>query len=218
MRPIIRSIIKNPFKNTIYVLLLLTAFIPTIIIINTYLTGTKINDEINTFRQSYANDYEAVIANEKLFEFQSIMQTTISTLMFPAALLVFLSTILLPFVQYLLSLGRGYEIGVLRALGMGKVYAWVRLLIENILLLISAFVLSCGAAIVIHKHFAFLLLSIDNDTETILYTQFGDIFDLNHRAVLITLCAAAVMTLISSMLCNILISKSAPLKLLRDYK
>ncbi|MDR2532943.1 MAG: FtsX-like permease family protein [Oscillospiraceae bacterium] len=120
----------------------------------------------------------------------------------------------------MLSLGRGYEIGVLRALGMGKGRAWVRLLIENILLMSSALVFSLCAMLIFHKHFAFSLLSIDAETEQILIETFStdNMFRFNWQAFLYTLWAAFTVTLISSALSNVLISNSAPLKLIQKHK
>ena len=219
MKLIITSIARNPYKNTVYVLLLLTAFIPMILITNTYFMSVNINEEFVKFRQSYASEYEAITENESLFEIQSVIKTTATTLLLTAVLLVFLCVALMPFLQYLLSLGRGYDMGVLLALGMQKIRVWLRLLIENIILMFSAFIIAGCVSLIIHKYFAFLLLAIDTATETELLAVFNpDMFRFNPQSIILAFSAAIVITLISSVLCNIIISKNTPLKLMRNYK
>jgi len=195
MRAIMRSIIKNPFKNTVYILLLLTAFIPMNLFINTYLMGRKLSGE-----------YAARIASGTLLD-----------IIWSAIIIIFLCAVNLPFVQYLFAMGLGYEIGVMRALGMGKTRAWARMFLENVLLLAFAFILAGCVTLAIHRRFALTLLVIDGKTDLALFARLG-LLGFNWQTMYITLCLAVIMTLFTSMVCNALISNSAPLKLIRKSK
>jgi ABC-type antimicrobial peptide transport system permease subunit len=134
------------------------------------------------------------------------------------AFAVLLCVLLLPFFQYMLSLGHGYEIGVFRALGLSKVKVWVRLFIENILLTGAALMLALCAALFFYRQFAFALLGVDAETEQLLLGYFGDIFGFVWQAYLYTVYMAVAVTLISSAFINVLISNNTPLKLLLSYK
>jgi ABC-type antimicrobial peptide transport system permease subunit len=186
-------------------------------LLNTYFTGAGIMARLTKFRQSLA-DAESVREHSQLFDIQNALGSVISSLIASALLLLFLCVLILPFLQYILSLGRGYEIGVLRALGMSKGRAWARLLIENILLTSFALILSLGAAFAFHKPLALSLLGISAESEQVLLETFGDVFGLNRQAVLYTFGAAVATTLISSAFSNVLISNSAPLKLIQKHK
>jgi len=216
---IIKSICKNPLKNAVYVVLLFTAFTPIILLLNTFFMGQGLMRNFEEFRKSFT-EFEQYRELSWLFDIQRVIQSNMSSLFAMAVLVILLCILVLPFLQYILSLGRGYEIGVLRALGMGKGRAWVRLLIENILLMSSALILSLCATLIFHKHFAFSLLSIDTETEQILTETFStdNMFGFAWKAYLYALCAAGVVTLISSALSNVLISNSAPLKLIQKHK
>jgi len=190
------------------------------LILNTYLMGERIEKQFDKLSQSYESEVEARKDNKELFEIRSLTRISMTTLRTTGMLSVILCTVLLPFLQYLLNLGRVYEIGVLRALGMGKARAWVRLFIENIVLMGTGFILAGFVTLAVHRRFALKLLAIDDKERALLLVKFGAdiIFGYNLKAMLITLYAAAVMTLISSMLLNAVISGTAPLKLIRKSK
>jgi len=207
MRMIIKGICKNPLKNSTYIVLLIVAFVPIILLLNTYFMGLEI-----------IHSFEATVVSDELLGIQSNVLVTMLSLLLIAALIIFLCVVVLPFLQYLFSLGRGYEIGVLRALGLSRGKAWFRLFLENILLIVAAFVLSICVSLATHKQFAFSLLSISTETEQLLIETFGNIFHFHWLSVLYTLYTAAIVTLISSMLSNILISNTAPLKIIQRHK
>jgi hypothetical protein len=218
MKSVIRSIYRNPVKNAVYVLLLITAFTPVILQINTYIIGDGIVQRIEEQRYSFADSLGTQV-QEYLFELQRLILSSMISLLGNAILFILLCILVLPFLQYLLSLGRGYEIGVLRTLGMGKRRVWMRLQIENLLLMASALVLAICAAIILNKPFAFSLLGIDVSAGKNLLEAFGsDAFVLNPFAILLATIVAAIVTLISSALSNVLLSACKPLKLIRKYK
>lgn len=219
MRMIIKSIIKSPLKNAIYVILLTTAFAPIVLLLNTYFISLDIMRNFTLIHQSLS---DSMLHSEYgwLFNIEKEIQLSMSSLLSKAVLLSLLCLSVLPFLQYLLSFGHGYEIGVLRALGMGKGRVWVRLFFENILLMVAAIIITLLITLVTYKYFAFSILVIDFETEQILMETFGtnDIFRLTPPAILYALIAAGTVTLISSVLSNILIANSEPLLLIRKYK
>lgn len=218
MKSALRSIIKYPARNIIYALLLTTAFTTITLLINTYFTGQNLLKLFNEFRASLESQ-EELFAHRELFGVREVIQSSASSLIPVAALLILLCALVLPFLQYLFSIGRGYEIGILRALGMSKGRAWLKLLIENILLSIAALATTLTIATTTHKRFSVSLLAIDNDAMDLMTETFGDIFiSFNWQAVYFVFGLVIVITVISAGLSNILISNNAPLKLIRNYK
>jgi ABC-type antimicrobial peptide transport system permease subunit len=219
MKSIIMGIAKNPLKNALYVILLATAFTPITLFLNTHFMGQEIMQSFNEFHQTITSS-EELQEFDQLFEIQRIIQTNAQSLFAISVVVIFLCVVLLPFLQYILSLGRGYEIGVLRTLGLSKGRAWLRLLLENILLIFAALLLSFCSTLVFYKNFAFSLLAIDSRREQILLEtlDLGNAFAFNWQMFVYTLYVALAVTLFSSALSNVLISNSAPLKLIQKFK
>jgi len=216
----LRSLIKYPARNIIYALLLITAFTTINLLINTYFTGQNLIRPFNEFSKSFTS-FEDAFSHRELFSIQDAIQSSISSLIFVAVLLILLCALILPFLQYLFSIGRGYEIGVLRALGMSKGRAWLKLFIENILLSIAALITTQIITLLIHKRFSLSLLAIDSEAKDVMIKAFGDISELitfNWSATYFAFGLVIIITIITAGLSNILISNNAPLKLIRNFK
>jgi ABC-type antimicrobial peptide transport system permease subunit len=140
----------------------------------------------------------------------------------PSAVLVILFCILLiPLLNCLFSTSRGYEIGMLRMLGMSKGKAWRKLLLENIIFLVASFVATLIITLIINNRFTMLLLSIDTEIMGAISASFVDMsvsFLFNWHVPLYVFGVAFTLTFITAGLCNTLILYNAPLKIMRNYK
>ncbi|MCL2253989.1 MAG: hypothetical protein FWC09_06030 [Lachnospiraceae bacterium] len=220
MKSIFTGISKNSMKNIIYIILLIIAFMPVSLLMNTYFIGQGIVSGFDVLRESYGDNWNLLSQHSWLFNIRVIILSNMTSLVAMVIMQIILSITILPFLQYLFSLSRGYEIGVMRALGLGKGKAWLRLLAENIILTSTALALSLGLTIIFYKSFAFSLLGIDNETKQILDARLDteNMYGLNSEALFYAFSTAIAVTLVSSALCNVLISNSAPLKLIQKHK
>ena len=107
--------------------------------------------QTDALTEFYDSRYTAMSFNKQLFDIASALKSIMPAVLSSSALIIFLCVVLLPFLQYLLSLGRGYETGVLRALGMSKARAWVRLFVENVMLVSFAFLLAAGVSLTVYN-------------------------------------------------------------------
>jgi len=148
---------------------------------------------------------------------------TISPFIPLIALIVVLSIITLPFVYYLFCVGRGYELGVLRALGLSKLGAWLHLVAENVTLVCMSLIVTFSVSAGIYSRFAHSMLSL-NSIEDSLYAITGETgeiaqnISINLYALVFILVFALVIIVISLLVQNIIIAKSEPLELIRAYK
>jgi len=190
--------------------------------------GQNIQKPFNALRSSFAS-HEQIWEHMDLLNIQNAVQVSMSSLMLAAVLLMLLCVLILPFLQYLFSIGRGYETGILRALGMGKGRAWTELFTENLLLAFAALFISQCAALTFHMPFALSLLAVDAEARDMMseaFEAFGNtgsveyigIFSYNWEAALFSFTLAAIITAITAGFCNMIISSNAPLKLIRNYK
>jgi hypothetical protein len=220
MRFVLKSLSKYPARSMIYAFLLTTSFATTTILINTFLTAQTLLKHFDILPNSFEN-YEERLAYWELFQIRDAIYVSMSSLIPAAMLIILLCVLILPFLQYLFSIGRGYEIGILRALGMSKVRAWFKLFLENVIILAASLAMTQIIALIFHKLFTLSLLSIDTemmDTMTETFADISESFSFNWNASLYALGSAVVITFITAGLCNILISSNAPLKLIRNYK
>lgn len=212
-----KSIYKYPLRNIIYVLLLCTAF--TTISLLLYVPYTNLNI------QSYLSELlETGVINEVIHSnLIGTLAVTVASLLPMYNLILLFCVITLPFVNYIFCIGRGYEIGVLRALGLSKTGAWKRLITENIILVCVSLVITQCITIVLYKKFTRSLLAIDYIEESV-FSITGDISGLNQnlgvdlRALIYLSVVAFVITVISTGLQGIIIAKNEPMKLIRNYK
>lgn len=220
MKTAFRNLSKYPARNIIYLALLTTSFTTITLLVNTYFTCQNLMKPFNDLQNLFAS-YNEMFPYRDLLNIQIAIKASMSSLMPVAALLILLCALVLPFLQYLFSVGRGYEIGILRALGMSKGRAWIKLFIENILLSIAALILTLIISLLTHKQFSFSLLAIDSKAKDIMIETFGDINDLltfNWSAIYYAFGLMAIIMIITAGLSNILVSNNAPLKLIRDFK
>jgi len=222
MKAILLSLSKYPAKNIIYTALLTVAFATVNVLISAYLTGQSTIEVFNQLQNSIS--YEEYSEKTDLFNIQSAIQVSMSSLIPLALLLILLCIFVIPFTQYLFSQSRGYEIGILRALGMSKGRAWLKLFSENLTLVIAALFFAQGITLFVSKGLALSLLTIDNEAEQAMISAFSNlpsftgVFGFNWTVSLFMLCLAFVLTLITAGLSNTLVSSNAPLKLIRNYK
>jgi ABC-type antimicrobial peptide transport system permease subunit len=106
-------------------------------------------------------------------------------------------------------------------LGLSRGGAWLKLFIENTVVLFASLAATALIVLFSYKRFALSLLSIDEKMLETLKEVFANInapFSFNWSASQYTLGLAAVISIITAGLSNILISRNAPLKLIRSYK
>jgi hypothetical protein len=225
MKAILRSMSKNKIKNIIYTVLLFTVFSIITLLANAILLGISVTERIGVVLRSIP--YDINMGHEELMERRNIsvlhnaVQIPVSSLFIAVLLTVLVCMIILPFIYRLFSLSRGYEIGILRALGLGKAKAWLLLSVENILQTAVALFMAMGLSLNIHTPFAFMLLSINDGMEAELLGIQGvpEIlygFD-GYSAFLVIILSAAMVCVVSAMNLG-LINRNAPLKLIREYK
>jgi len=214
-------------QNIIYMALLTTAFTVINLLANTFLMGQDIMKPFVTLGNSFSG-YEGYVEHGRLLRIQDVVPATMSSSMVSAALIMFLCVLVLPFLQYLFSMGRGYETGILRALGMSKGRAWRWLFLENVILTLAALLATQCIALLCHKKFAFLLLGIDGEMEMEMKIEMVEAFHgmagvergfgYHPDSALFSLGLAVAVTLATAGFCNILVSNNTPLKLIRDHR
>jgi hypothetical protein len=225
MRPVLRSLSRNRVKSLLYTALLCAAFMAVILLINTLLLGFTVIERINALLIPYTDafdiSYDAMTERREIALLRNAVEIPLSSLYIAIMLLVLVCITLLPFVYRLFCLSRGYEMGVMRALGLSRARTWLRLSAENILLTGGALLTAYGAALWVHTPFAFLLLSVDDEMEAALTGIPGvseALYAFNGNAALFALLLSAVTILIASVINISLINRNAPLKLIRDHK
>jgi len=210
MKFILKSLLKSPSHSLIYVTLLTASFTTITVLINTFLTAQTLMTPMNV--QPFVN-------HEDLLRVRDSISISMSSLTPTAMLIILLCVLVLPLLQYLFSIGRCYEIGILRALGLSRGRAWLKLFIENTVVLSAALAATALIVLFSYKRFALSLLSIDEKMlETFVFANINAPFSFNWSASQYTLGLAAVISIITAGLSNILISRNAPLKLIRSYK
>lgn len=214
MRVAIRSISKNLAKNVIYVILLSISFTAITLIVNTFIMGQSIVRGFDIYTSMFER-LDDFIAHSGMLDIQKLMQSSLTSLMLAAILVSLLCILVLPFLQYLFSISRGYEIGVQHALGLGRGEAWARLQLENLTLTVIALIASLCLAPVLSEEVTLRLLAIDADVETLLTEGFNDkgidfrgMLGFNWGAVATTACVAIAVMLISSTLVTSLLRKT----------
>jgi hypothetical protein len=220
MKFILKSLIKYSSHSLIYMTLLTASFTAITVLINTFLTAQTLIIQITVLRELSFNHEESLVSLE-LLRVRDVISMSMSSLIPTAMLIILLCIVVLPFLQYLFSIGRCHEIGILRALGLSRAGAWRRLLIENIVVLSASLAATTLIVLFSYKRFALSLLSIDEIMLETLKEVFADInvpFSFNRSASLYTLGLAIVITIITAGLSNILISGNSPLKLIRRFK
>ncbi|MDR2598827.1 MAG: FtsX-like permease family protein [Oscillospiraceae bacterium] len=222
MKAAIQNYLKYPTRTIIYMVLLIISFSVILLLINTYLVSVDILAYINnaTGTINLEPDDEPD-PRTNLFIISRFIHISSPSLIPSATLLILLCTIILPFVQYLFSISRGTEMGILRALGMSKIRAFIKLFSENVLIIAASFVIANIFALFLHKYFSMTLLLPSGDEELDLsaaIAEINNLFAYKIDAVLVTLYFALAITTISAILCNALMLKNAPLRLLREYK
>ncbi len=220
MKGALRSLSKYPARSVFYAALLTIVFTVITLLVNTIFTGMNIIKPFQDFSRSIT-DYEEMASHADLFEIQNIIQAAMSSLIPIVALTILLCVMVLPFLQYLFSIGRGYEIGVLRALGMSKGKSWRKLFLENTILIVFAIAVTQVIVLLLHEQFALTMLSIDADMTAKMndaFTEISETLSYHRYSSLFAFGAAAMIILVTAGFCSILISGNAPLKLIREYK
>jgi len=223
MKNVIRSLSKNKIKSVVHAALICIALSVVGLISTTYHVGLRIVTPLtnlsNTIETSEEFDFR-----KALFESQVAIRAVMSSLIPIFALLILTSFLLLPLLQYIYSINRGYEIGVMRALGLSKIRAWLHLFTESALITGLALVISQIVVLAAHRWFAFALLGIDAELQTTFAEvfsgklNFDKMFGFSGYAFFITTGLAVVILIIASGFLNITVSRNAPLKLICEYK
>ncbi|MCL2285387.1 MAG: FtsX-like permease family protein [Firmicutes bacterium] len=200
MRTVVRSIQNNAIKNAVYGLLMSMVFMVVYLLTSAAHVGLRI---------------------KRALEVQSEIQSAVSSLVVYSAIFILFSILALPFLQYLSSISRGYEIGVMRALGLSKGRAMLQLMSETVLLIGAALVVSLGMGALLDKRAVFFMLDINSEKVRLLrdsLCNFDCLTGMSGTAVLITVGLALIMAITASVFCNGLIAGNEPLKLLKDYR
>jgi len=179
---------------------------------NTFAIVQKIFNPINDFIGSLDFYPEKFIDHMGLFNIRVSISASSDSLTLPALLLVFLSILVPPYIQYLINVGRSHEIGALRASGMSKGRVWLKLFLENIVLISASLAVTQIIVLFLHKRLALALLPIDvylieqiNSNEV--FSDVSNLFSYNWQVSLYTFVIAVIMTLITAGLCYMLISR-----------
>jgi len=220
MKTVIKSIIKYPTRSAIYVTLLIISFTTIITLVNSFIASLMLIDFTEELAINLPDNNMSIIRIE-LFIVRDTIRASSTSLIPLAALLILLCIFILPFLQYLLSVNRGYETGILRALGMSRSSAFIRLLTENIALLFMSLVVTQITALITQRRFTISLLSLDSAIIGVfseLNTDMTEVLSYNWISSLVVLGLVSIISIITAGLMNIIISNNSPLKLLRDYK
>ena len=212
-----KSVYKYPTRNVMYLAILSAAFTATL-----FLVGTD-NVARNVINYLVGLLEARVLDPAGYSSLASPLITTASSLTPTIAITILLSVSTLPFVCYLFCIGRGYELGVFRVLGLNRAGVWLRLIIENIVFMLAAIIISLGIAAAFFRGYAYGMLSL-YDIEATLYNLTGNYYGIadnvgiGYRPIMATLILAGVITVISTALQGIVIVKNEPMKLIRNFK
>jgi len=216
---------KNWFVNGLYVLLLCGAFTAVTLLVGLFLGRQQLMSPFVTLLSTLPiGDFEAIFAYNHVWDIQRLMQSTLSSLMWVAIIIILLCIFTPPLLLFLSRLGRVYELGVMRALGLGRIRAWLYLFAESAFITISALLISQVIAWLGYERFVLVVVGIDAEAHAILSDAFiggqhiAEYIYLQNTAIIATVGLALVILCVVSVLCHSLVGRSEPLKLMRDNK
>ena len=225
MHTIIRCMYKNRFTNGLYALLLCMAFTAVSLLAGLILGRQRLMSPFAALLNTLPLDsFEAIFAYNHIWDIQRMMQSVLSSLIWVAVIIIMLCVFALPLLLFLSGVGRVYELGIMRALGLGKTRAWLHLFTESAVITVMALLVSQVIAWLVYEQFVLTVLGMDAETQYILSNAFidgrqlTDYIYLQSAAVFAAAGLALVLLCIVSVLCHSLVGRSAPLKLLRDNK
>ncbi|MCL1877879.1 MAG: FtsX-like permease family protein [Defluviitaleaceae bacterium] len=218
----LKSISKNPLRSILYASLLCIIFTAVNLIINSFAVGMGIASLFAMFRESLDTAEEFLYFREFL-EIGSYVETAMRSLIFVIAPTVVACVFIILLIQYLFNVGRGYEIGVLRSLGLSRAGVWRQLFLEMVMLITASF-MSSSIILVWHERFSFALLGVDNEMENsmreLFYESLGisGFASLNSNVMLPMAGISVIFLLITAGVGCLFASSSEPLKMIREYK
>ena len=225
MRTIMRSMYKNWFTNGLYVLLLCIAFTAISLLAGLFLGRQRLMVPFVALLNTLPLDsFEAIFTYNHIWDIQRMIQSVLASLMWVAVIIIMLCIFALPLLPFLSGVGRVYELGVMRALGLGKTRAWLYLFAESAVITVAALLVSQAIAWLTYERFVLAVLGIDAETQSTLSDAFVDgrqITDyiyLQGAAIAATAVLALLLLCIVLVLYHSLVGRSAPLQLMRDNK
>lgn len=212
-----KSISKNIFKNSVYVLIVTTAFTAINLFFSTILTSSKLQNHCEYLKA------ENIIDDQMLLVIISPIQISMASTITTIVMIVVLCVLTFPIITYIFSASRGYEIGVLRALGMSKRNSFKRLVCENVVLMCLSLFLSQSITMLTYKIFIYKLLPLTRMEELLSnfisnMNGFQKCLSVDFKVFLLVALIALIVTSISSVLNLLVLSRSNPIKLIANYK
>jgi len=219
MNAIIRSLSKKKLEIVVLQMLFICVLVALILLINAIDTGYTLLMLIDNYLLTIATEAD-FLASIEVVDVRSGIQSSISFVSILALLVIIMCVLILPFIQWLFSLTKGYEIGVLRALGLSRLKAWWKLFLENTLLTGLSCLISACIALLVYKPTTMMLLAFDEDAQSVIASVVYSDSVLNIRvyALIGTLILAIGSLLVMSVFNAVIIAKNAPLKILREHK
>jgi ABC-type antimicrobial peptide transport system permease subunit len=184
----------------------------------------KLNDGSDIITLYNEADIKTLYVISDLININNYFKSTYTLRSLAANIITVLSILIIPFMQFLFIRKRGYELGVQRALGMGKHRVWLRLLCENALITAVAVFMSLLVILIGNRRLLHTVLGLESEMEALILREIGDevfvrgfeIFTASGMGSVLFMACLSLMLL--SLLTIRIINRNTPLKLIADHK
>jgi len=210
-----KSCSKHPFRSILYIVLICIIVTVVNLLIGTFAFGLRVISLFDAFRDSL-DTFEEFVFYREFLEIGHHIETAMRSLITVSALIIIACIFIILLIQYLFNLGRGYEVGVLRLLGLSKKGVWLCSFLESTMLTCASFALSLSIIFIWHRRFSFALLGIDSEMEISMAELFCE--SLNFRGLLPMVGLSATFLLLTAVISCLFASIKEPLRMMRDYK